>query len=359
MFLHSTRLRLDRRRLRVAKAVVALVLTACGSDIPVSPAPLTDAATMFWAVELNHRAITLSTVAPYDTTTLSTTPVNDAHAPLTGLPAPTFTSTDSTRARVTANGLVTALRPGANIKIIASILQENLRHADTAVVTVTSLATPPILAALSIHPIPPDSAKNSNTKSLAARLTDTKGLPITGLPVFYTSSDVTISVIDRITGSARPIRPGRVTFVAAATAYGITKSDTLAFIVGYPTSVLTPASPRPNAQGKTVYGFWSDITVGIGAAITFQNNTAGAPPIDVVFDDSTHVAAGYDNLCAFNTVVCAAAGNIAPFSIGQDNLAGITKLPGFRERSFRTLGTFKFHSPLQGTSGTITVVKDP
>src|SRR4051812_21430714 len=86
-------------------SVLALLLAStvlgCGSDDALSaPAAVTDGAQLYMALTLDHRAITLSTVPPYDTLRLTATPRNAAGAPLSLGDSITFTSSDPATVRV-------------------------------------------------------------------------------------------------------------------------------------------------------------------------------------------------------------------------------------------------------------------
>src|SRR5260221_10327275 len=65
---------------------------------------------------------------------------------------------DTSAVRVTAEGLVRAVSTTSGVSVIAELGVGPVRHADTAMVIVTNLSSPPLLASLSIHPVAPDSA---------------------------------------------------------------------------------------------------------------------------------------------------------------------------------------------------------
>src|SRR5690606_7757607 len=90
---------------------VALALLGC-EDVPkvATFEPITDPRELFASVTFEHRAINLSTAAPYDTFRLTVMPRNALGEPMSGLPAPTFESSDTTRVQVTPEGLLRARR---------------------------------------------------------------------------------------------------------------------------------------------------------------------------------------------------------------------------------------------------------
>lgn len=347
-----------RRGSAWAAAAAVLIALGCADDVTVAPPPSTDTSQMYWALTLNYHALTMSTVAPYDTIRLTATPRTLDGTPITGLPAPTFTSLDLDRANVTADGLVRVLRTGTNIPVVATLTVGNLRHADTVLINVTNTASPPVLAALSIQPDTGagESAKMAMNeyKTLTARATASDSTPIVGLAVYYTSLDKNVATVDRGTGLVRPVRPGHVRMTATATAYGVTKSDTLELTVGYPTGgIIIQIVPRQNGSGQVVNGFDPDsITVGRGAIVFFQNTTSA--PTDVTLDDPANVGQD-DRDCVFFPYFCG-TGNIDAWARDPADETGLSAV---RARSFPVPGVYTYHSTLFGTTGTIVVVNDP
>ena len=349
-----TRCRFETRRpsARCVAAALVLVLSSCTPDAAVAPPPLVNDSNMYWALTLDQHAVTLSTVAPYDTIRLSATPRTFEGTALANLPAPTYTSLDLDRAVVSADGLVRVIKTGSRIPVVASLAVGNLRHADTAFFNVTSLATPPVLATFSIHPTPPDSAKTADSKTIVAQAATADGMAITGLSVYYTVSDPTTAMIDRVTGFLWKVRPGHVTVTATATAYGVTKTDTVTYVLGYPLIQLLTITAQKNASGQIVNGFSpARLELGPGGSV-FINNATGIPT-DVTFDDPTNVAQD-DVYCGFSPSFCG-SGNIAAWAKDPNDPSGITAV---RLRRFPVPGTYTFHSTIFGTTGTIVVVDE-
>jgi hypothetical protein len=342
------------RRVSSVLAAAALVVGGCSGDAAVAPPPVTDVSQTYWALTLDYHAVTVSTVAPYDTIRLTAIPRNAAGEPLSGLPAPTFTSTDLERVQVDADGLVHARKVGNKVRVVATLAHGNLVHADTVLITVTNTASPPVLATLSIHPVPPDSAKLavSTTKVVAARLLKADSTAISGLAVYYTSTDPTTATIDRTTGRIIPVRPGTVTIIASATAYGITKADTLPYVVGYPVLMPVTVTTQVNASGQVEASFDPNvITIGTGGTVLIVNPPANTVAIDMTFDDPTNVAGASQYCTPFMNYGCD-SGNIAAF--GGDS----TGANSIRARSFPVPGTYPFRSTIFGTTGTIVVVDE-
>ncbi len=333
-------------------AVLALAVAACATDTPYAPPPVTDPTKLYWSLTLNHRAVTLSTVAPYDTIRLVATPRTIKGLPIAGLPAPTFTSLDLQNVQVSATGLVHVIGTGTQFTVVASLSIGNDTHADTAIFNVTDTTTPPVLSRFTIHPPPGDSAKTaSNFPTLIPSAgIDAAGDTIQNLATYYSTADSSVATIDR-TGVLSPVRPGHVTVYATATAYGITKADTLPYTIGYSLFAVIQIAAEPNAAGKIVGIFTpSTVSLGPGATVVFQNQSA--PSTDVTFDDPTHVMQD-DAACAQHVWWCG-SGNIAAFANDPSDTSDTKQL---RIRSIPAPGTYKFHSTISGASGSVVVMK--
>ena len=326
----------------------------CANDAVVSPQPATDPGQRFWALTLDHHAVTLSTAATFDTIRLTATPRTVTGAALADLPVVTFTSMDQDRVQVDSSGLVRATGSGIGISVIASLTQGDVTRADTVIINVTSDAPPPVFGGISIQPLEGDSAKNTvyATTVITARIIDTDGADIPNAAVYYTSLDRTTAAIDPSTGVLFPVRPGHVTLVASATVYGVTKADTLLFTIGYPIVAFVSIAPRANANGQIVNVFTpSAITIGPGAIVYFT--TASTSPTDITFDDPTNVAEDVQD-CPFVPSLCG-TGNIDAFAADPSDPAA--SVVG-RARRFPVPGTYLYHSTIFGTTGSIVVVND-
>lgn len=332
--------------------LLALAVAGCVSDAAYAPPPVTDPTKLFWSLTLDHRAVTLSTVAPYDTIQLTATPRTVKGEAITGLPTPTFTSLDLDHVQVSANGLVHAIASGSQSAVVASLSIGNDTHVDTVIVNVTDTTPPPVLSVFTIHPDSGDSAKTAidDGTTLQWRAFDPAGNPITGLSVYYATSDSTIATIDRVQGLLNPIRPGHVTLYATATAYGITKADTLPYTIGYPLLVQVNIVPEQNSAGKTVGVYQQTrLRLGPGATVLFINATA--PLTDVTFDNPTNVDQN-DQYCAIAPSLCG-GGSIAAFARDPNDSTGVSYI---RARQFPVPGTYPFHSTISGAKGTIVVM---
>jgi len=354
----------------VGSLLAIFTIAGCDSVPPVATfEPTTDPGQLFMSLRLNHRAINLSTVSPYDTFQLVATPRNGLGEPISGLPAPTFRSNDTTRVWVTEDGKLEARQAGSRIQIIAEILTEdNIRRADTAYVTVTTDPSPPKLATFSIQPESPAAAvwplvANSSflgatilrqagidyTAVLPLRILDENGDPIVGLQIELESLDPEVIGVNNIAGSITgPFSPGEARIVARTMAYGVEKADTATYkatLAAYHV-VLHQLDLFTN---KVTFGP-TDVIIRQNGYVFWANFVAGTP-MDITFDDPTNVADMPEVCAAWGGSLCG-SGNIPAF---ESDMFSIGTLVG---RRFPVPGTYEYKSELTGYRGRIIVVAE-
>ncbi len=378
---------------------LAGVLAACGGIDAVTPEnPLiTDPTQLYTSLTLDHRAITLSTSRDsvrYYTLQLTATPRDALGNPMSGLPAPVFQSLDANSVTVTPNGLLTALAVTSETRITVTVTAGQLKHADTALVRVTNLTSPPVLDTLSIQPLAPDSAVvsieiggNHWTATLLdifgvvpafrvlrvpARMVTSFGEPIADLMLDYTSLDPAIADFPtRRTPELQVFRPGQARLVARATAYGIPKADTMTFTVTMPVTQTVDAALVSGAVrffGVTAEGRsseavipTSDVRIAPYGIVGWGNKSADS--VDVVFDDPTDVVSPPPALCeALQSELgpndLCGAGNFV-MTPGGSSLTEAYQTISFRLRQFPKPGIYPFHSMRYGASGRVIVTNDP
>ncbi len=381
--------------LKMSAIIAALsIIGACGADGPTPP-PLIEPDELYWNLQLNHRALTLSTTAPYDTLTLVATPRNMRGVAIEGTTRVQFVSDKVKHVTVSPEGTLVAVAPTEgssatdsfnSVKVVARLTVGNLTHRDSLFVRVVDIDAPPVLASLSLHPVPPDSAKvaaqsratlgGSSCGLLSARATTSTGAPLDDLPVSIRSSDTTIAqtsqdvganLVYTGSGSSRcviyPYRPGTVTLYAATTAFGATKVDTLPYRVGWPLSGEVVVVPTEVGSSMNTF---VDPVVKIGAGgIVFWNSETATAATDVIFADPTNVAAvstapnlldGPDDPPGMLLLFCAA------FGMDCANGGNFVIPPGVpylaAARIFPVPGTYDYHNPLSGAGGRIVVVDE-
>lgn len=356
------------RSLRIWLAM-AVTLAGCSSLEPVaSYAPTTDPAALFMALTLDYRAINLAAVAPYAEFQLTATPRDARGEAMSGLAAPTFRSSDTTRVWVTPDGQLQARKSGRNIKVIAELVtDENIRHADTAIVNVTTSTTPPMLDQLQIQPAGGEAlwymqssssaagrgqvlfffANRSFANGITVVALDSTGASITGLALDYASLDPDIAQVSR-TGTVAALQPGEVRVVARTTAYGVTKADTMVFTVTLPIINGVLVAPGPSNGPPSVSA--TTVRIRPGGYVFWYNSTADS--VSVSFDDPAsagQIADICSGIGAAYPVHCD-SGNIRPFMSTTNDFFEDT-----RGRQFMEPGSYTYRIEPLGITGRVIV----
>ena len=363
-------------RARTSRSLVPLLLAAialagCGDIQPVEPySPITDPAALFMSLTLDHGAINLSTTAPYDELQITATPRDGNGAAMEGLAAPTIRSSDTTKVWVTPDGLLQAREPGNGIKVIAELVAEgNVRHADTAIVNVTSDSAPHMLDVLSLDPVEDEavwpmvplqsvlgqvlfalSSGRSFQPAFDLKTLDSEGNPIPGLAVEYESLDPDIATLEPVYGNVTLLQPGEVRVVARTTAYGATIADTTVFTVTLP--VINAVIIQPGAEDGPPTVQPKSLTVRPGGYVFWSNFTSDS--VSVTFDDPASAGPIEDICSALGPIYPAHcdSGNIAPFMSDASSFFENT-----RGRHFTEPGTYTFHIEPLGVSGKVVVTE--
>lgn len=356
-----------------------LILAGCDSVPTVGTfEPITDPAKLFMAVTLDHRAINLSTVAPYDTFRLTAVPRNGLGEPILGLPAPSYTSKDTTRVWVSPDGLIQARGPATGVMVIAEVVTEdNIRHADTAYVNVTNVANPPKLDRLyvdtgsgdklvwpmigngaaglyllaALHQIRFDFMTRGDLSSLV-RAEDTDGNPVYGLALEYRSSDPRILEISPLYGSVSLWRPGSARATVRTVAYGVERADTVEIVVTPPD--VNGFMYDQDGAGKLVPTV-NEVVIQTNGVVAWTNTTRNM--VEIVFDEPQNVVA-VGELCAVLGGEHCTDGNIGLFGHeGEDEPNIFLDLPKYvRARRFPVPGVYPFRITTTGHTGRVVVV---
>lgn len=365
---------------------VSIVLLLLGGCTPETSGPRTVPITgAYWTLQLDQHAITLSVAAPTNTIQLHATPITVAGTPISGLGPVTYTASDTTVV-VSSTGLVTAHTPNAgtgNLAYVVASLQDtaqNLTHTDTAFIQTTAAGPAAPLAIFSIQPGPGDSARvtqGAGRVTIPLHATDQQGNDISAtLVTYFVTSDPTIGFLSSDQYSANPsfavgmgagdaavhgLMPGTVMVTASTWWYGISRVDTLRYIIGEPIyRQIEVLFYVPFGQSKNAAYFQPGIvTIGVGGVVDWDNgqqNQIANPPIDIVFDQPEAAAPA----CAWADCIdmtTSGSGNIAPFAwdptLNTSDWASVAS--GNRARTFTIPGTYRYHSSLYGVGGTIVV----
>lgn len=345
-----------------AVRLLALVLIAgCGDVEPYAPhSIIKDPEQLYMRLALNHRAINLSTASPYDTVRILAVPRDANGNPMPGMPAPTYTSSDTAAVSITADGLLRAKLPRSQVRVVAELaIEGNVRHADTAWVKVTNNANPPQLTTFSIDPVPPDSAVWAAatieggmamgllsfagvdlTPQIKVRALDANNRPITGLIIEYESLTPNVAEVDRRSGAVSLPRPGRAIIVVRTSVYGIARADTTEYTVTVPVVQGVFLQDFENSEMRP-----TEVTVRPGGWvfwILISEDQKG-----VIFDDPSKALAVQPVCDAFGGPFCD-SGNIPPFGSASNPFDSI------RGRQFLEPGVYGFRST-DGTIGRIIV----
>ena len=325
----------------VATPAILLALAGClGNDS--TTAPVNNAANIPWVLRLNYKAINMSVGSSVQ---LTTTALALDQTPITGLPAVTWTTPDSTILAVDANGKLVAKQEIYRAMVVAQVrsIDDGWTIADTSQVTVYPAALP--VASFEMIPDGPALVTADQGRGFDAALFDAAGnvlLDAAGDTIYPVTSYTASAPMSTwyqypFDGWGQPHDIGEVTVRGRSWIFGQEYEDSLTFQLTYPevAPVIIYAEdpnvhPSPSAPGQT------DVTILKGGKIQFSNVNVGQKA-DILFDDTTAVIGG----------------NIPEVPEGyawQTPPAEVT---------FPNTGVFTYSSPLLGFTGTITVVDWP
>lgn len=297
--------------------IVALASIGCSGLDEVLTPPIAST-TLYSRLDVNHHAILLSTVAPYDTVRLHTTPRNfdgEAWRPnwmsaaafdslLAASPA-SYISQDSTKVKVSADGLVRAIAPttgAATVRIVASRQIGNVTRADTVLVRAQNVVNPQRIRTYRHRPA--DTLKVAIATSLAIQLTavDSHNVAIANVVTYVKTVDSTIVGVGptprKAQHNATALRgnanAGSTRIVSQAYIYGIAVADTFFVIAGARLSKLINVKvfdPILDPVGAIFYGGFSQWVIGpggVGNWSVYADSVYSPPfPVDIIFDDPT------------------------------------------------------------------------
>ncbi len=351
----------NRWRPTVITAVLSVwTLTSAGCNLSDTGMSAYRPPDQYFAVlALEHHAINLSTVAPYDTLTLHTIrAMGDGGV----VPGDVTYSVSSPSIRV-IDGVLKADSPVTKAVLRVKLTHGTITRTDSAFVSVIAVA-PDRLRDFGLRLTAGDSAKTSVAvpKTIPLVRASDLGLNLSTLLVSMKSSDSTVASIAQSGDSANivPKRPGRIVFSASTFAFGATWRDSLVFTVGWPLLFSMSTVERFTAGSLTrVLDFaYPNIIIGVGGCVLWQTQS-DTIDIDLQFDDPAHVAAPVGSLCADVVLDPTVGGNIAPFRFipwdGNPAHFVIAYLSPNRARSFPIPGVFPYRSSLHGTTGIVRV----
>lgn len=345
-----------------------LGILGCGGDATTAPR-LRTSSQAYWALQLNQHAVNLASQAPYNTIHLTAVPLTAAGTPLLGAGSVHFRTSDSSVTVDSVTGIVTAhfaTQLGQPTPVVAVLTLQGVTLADTALIQVTDTVPQRALATFSMQPATGDSAKRSfdwiQKHGLAwpVSASDAGGNVLCNpsqcaLQVYYTSSNPNIT-IGSATGNIQPNDTGQTILRATTWVYGVAKSDSVVFKVGYLLSytnqmVVTTVSGVPTVMFASAP---RQLVLGVGAIVKFQD--LSPQQVDVVFDSTTGIdTAGclsIQETFAHGAQTYAAptgSGNVPPFGGDTTAVNGISFFQydadvDLRCRWFRQAGVYRYHS---------------
>jgi hypothetical protein len=364
-----------RRRLTSLLILNTLMAVWGCSDTPSEPTRIS-LAEQLWEARIVQRAITMSTVAPYDTITLRTIALNGLGDTITEGVQVRYHSVTDTTVRISDEGVLKVRQPtsASGIRIVASVTYNTMTRTDTAVVVVTTHSAPPsILDTIILETISPafgtpvlptwaifPSALGNPT--ITARIMSNNGI-VSNIPLDYVSSDPSVALVHRRTGEITPQVEGTATITAMTTWYGNTYQTTLNITVIGPMQGYFRIQERiPRGSDTAVIEINpGTIDVQSGAVISWYN--LSSRPVSIIFDnpEGAHRLSGpYSELAEFFDIYCLAFGQWCNIN-GEGNISSISVLDPEGDpfgnqamRYFPTPGTYRFRTE-SGATGTIEV----
>jgi len=315
----------------------------------------------FAVLALEHHAINLSMVAPYDTVTLHTI---RAMGDGSEVPGEVTYSVSNPGISIT-DGVLKAESPVARAVLRVTLTHGTITRTDSAIVSVIATA-PDHLRDFGLRVPASDSAKTATDvpKVIPLLRASESGATLSTLLVAMASSDSAMASLtqsgDAVVVTAR--RPGRVVLVTSTFAFGAVWRDSLVFTVGWPLMFNAPTAERFRTGSVTrvmdfVYG---DFTIGVGGCVLWYNDNDSID-IDLQFEDPSHVGPPGGSVCPqlYQINDPDVGGNIAPFRYipwdGDDAHYFTSFFSRYRARVFSAPGVYPYRSTIHGTTGVVRV----
>ena len=311
-------------RQRIALALTVAAVLGCYMDEPTNPVDSTLYAVVLQPDNLN--------IPVGGTHTVTVGALNGRFSPISSFGAPTFTSTDTNRVRVSSAGVVTGIAAG-NASVIARVTADGVTKADTIAVRV-SAAGATALGSLTLSSAAVSLGGNCQ-RALAPVIRDAGGATITpsssGITgPFYLSRNPAVATVSS-TGTLTGANPGSTYVVGTLTSGGVTKTDSVLVTVGQipaATVALSEAGASPSA-----------VTIPAGCLVSFRN--AGTKATDVTFVSSTPTNTGGTAPALPSNISSLAVGatQAVRFAFATSGGAPVTGTVTFRSNAFTTATT--------------------
>jgi hypothetical protein len=275
-----------------ACGALAGALSGCGSDAPTTPDARVSPSLVLNSVTVSPQTAILG---PGGTQQLSVSAAALDSSAITAYDTVFYTSTDTTHAKVSATGLITAVTGSkaptgsTPVRIIASLVKDHVTRIDTCSVTVVpTTGSNPIftiadLTAATVKLV------SGTPKAVAAKLTyttPTGTATITGaaVPIKMRITPTTSASVTSTTSFTPFTSQGTVFITATTTAFGVTLTDTITYLLGDPTSLTITFQntglifyQAATAAPANAYNTSTTLYLRAGGSILFSNNMLNAP----------------------------------------------------------------------------------
>ena len=303
---------------RVAPLALAVVAVAClEREDPAGPGT-----GLLYALVLEPDAINLPVSG---TQTLKVTALDAANMPLdisTG--AIGFASTDTSRAKVTQAGVVTASAVGTS-RIVARVQYNGVTKADTVSVNVAANGAR-AAAGLALAPKPLTVAGQCQ-RTLTPTTTDAAGAAITGLSApFYISRNAQVATVSA-TGVVTGIGQGATVVVGTITSGGSTRTDSVAVTVGANGSQAVAVAATGFTPPAVTVALGCPIAVTNGAGKTVNLRYVGTAAAPTFTPAATPAAAPAFSVASGAVLTIRPATGIGAFQFQTDSLGTATSRP--------------------------------
>lgn len=345
----------------IALIGTGMMFVAIGCNDPSeAPSFLQSPEEIFWELELNHRAVNLALVAPYDTITLKAVARN-VYGDVMEHQGEVRIVSESDRIVVFPDGRVqaTGQTSATGVVVIATCTVNGVTRTDTAKIVVTAVEKPPVMESFSIQLPPQDSSRlaalhvwDMTFKRIPLSAIDAAGNPIPRVIAHYRSSEPSVGVLqDSWQGFVLGYLPGELTVHASATVYGVNKIDTL------PLTITNRLVQAQIVRDGDIAEY--ETTIAASGAVYWLNFTRDS--LDIVFDEPEQAEKACCTLAGLQ--LGDTSGNISPFIRNMElPIPGLYPNDVFkrrdlvRGRTFRTPGRYTYRSTLQpNVRGTVIV----
>lgn len=389
-----------------ARALIplSLIFSAACADTDVIEPYEKDPQKIFWRLDVNHTAITLSTAAPDNQFQLVAVPRNIYGDPLPLEENVSFSKAlvNDTTVGLTVDGLITGRSPTTSQSIYVRTTIGGITRADTVRVRVIRDDLVKRIKSLSLLAdgdsswIWPRAAIGPSPKSFTMKAVDMNDQVMTNTEwlrdIRSDNSDI-VSVPNRVNADIIGEMPGKTWVYTNLYAFNKSfKDSVLVEVLDPPIKLVLIGAYTPQGGSKQFIFYPSELTIPVGGTVVWDNsrsvtwggnesfyeseggfNRFWTDTVDVVFDNPANILPGssvgrqilISSILYYTHDARGEGGNIAPWSLNDCRLgespcagSGVTWFfdDGIRSRKFTQPGVYRYTSQRHPyMSGTITV----